>query len=69
VLLILGFIGDSMTNGPVAFACNPRNSAESNEWKVGRVIIKPEISLAWQHEFGDQSYAIISSFAKPRALT
>ena len=52
-----------MTNGPVAFACNPRNSAESNEWKVGCVIIKPEISLAWQHEFGDQSYAIVSSFA------
>jgi outer membrane autotransporter protein len=35
----------------------------SYEWKVGRVVIKPELSLAWQHEFGDQSYAIVSSFA------
>jgi fibronectin-binding autotransporter adhesin len=35
----------------------------SYEWKVGHVIIKPEISAAWQHEFGDQSYSIVSSFA------
>ena len=35
----------------------------SYDWKVGRVTIKPEISLAWQHEFGDQSYSIVSSFA------
>jgi len=35
----------------------------SYEWKLGRVIIKPEISLAWQHEYGDQAYSIISSFA------
>jgi outer membrane autotransporter protein len=35
----------------------------SYEWKVGHVIIKPEISAAWQHEFGDQSYTIVSSFA------
>jgi len=35
----------------------------SYEWKVGRVIMKPEISLAWQHEYGDQAYSIVSSFA------
>lgn len=35
----------------------------SYEWKIGRVIVKPEISAAWQHEFGDQSYSIVSSFA------
>jgi outer membrane autotransporter protein len=35
----------------------------SYDWKVGRVIIKPEISLAWQHEYGDQAYSIVSSFA------
>jgi outer membrane autotransporter protein len=35
----------------------------SYDWKVGRVIIKPEISFAWQHEYGDQAYSIISSFA------
>jgi outer membrane autotransporter protein len=33
------------------------------DWKVGSVIIRPEIDLAWQHEYGDQSYAIISSLA------
>jgi outer membrane autotransporter protein len=35
----------------------------SYEWKLGHVIIKPEISAAWQHEFGDQSYSIVASFA------
>ena len=35
----------------------------SYEWKLGRVIIRPEISLAWQHEYGDQAYSIVSSFA------
>ena len=35
----------------------------SYDWKVGHVIIKPEISLAWQHEYGDQAYSIISSLA------
>ena len=35
----------------------------SYDWKVGHVIIKPEINLAWQHEFGDQAYSIVSTFA------
>jgi outer membrane autotransporter protein len=35
----------------------------SYEWKIGRVVVIPEISAAWQHEFGDQSYSIVSSFA------
>ena len=35
----------------------------SYDWKIGRVIIKPEISVAWQHEYGDQAYSIVSSFA------
>jgi fibronectin-binding autotransporter adhesin len=35
----------------------------SYDWKVGHVLIKPEISVAWQHEYGDQSYSIVSSFA------
>jgi outer membrane autotransporter protein len=35
----------------------------SYDWKVGHVIIRPEISLAWQHEYGDQAYSIVSSFA------
>ena len=35
----------------------------SYEWKVGHVIVKPEINAAWQHEFGDQAYSIVASFA------
>jgi outer membrane autotransporter protein len=35
----------------------------SYDWKVGHVVIVPEIDLAWQHEYGDQSYAIVSSLA------
>ena len=35
----------------------------SYDWKVGHVIIIPEIRLAWQHEYGDQAYSIVSSFA------
>jgi outer membrane autotransporter protein len=35
----------------------------SYDWKVGQVTIIPEINLAWQHEYGDQSYAIVSSLA------
>ena len=35
----------------------------SYDWKVGSMIIRPAIDLAWQHEFGDQSYAIVSSLA------
>jgi outer membrane autotransporter protein len=35
----------------------------SYDWKVGHVVIKPEISVGWQHEYGDQSYAIVASFA------
>jgi outer membrane autotransporter protein len=35
----------------------------SYDWKVGQVVIKPEISVGWQHEYGDQSYAIVASFA------
>ncbi len=35
----------------------------SYDWKLGRVIIKPELRAAWQHEFGDTTYALNSSFA------
>jgi outer membrane autotransporter protein len=35
----------------------------SYDWKVGYVVIRPEISVGWQHEYGDQSYAIVASFA------
>jgi outer membrane autotransporter protein len=35
----------------------------SYDWRVGGVIVKPEIRAAWQHEFGDSSYGLDASFA------
>ncbi|MEP6672020.1 MAG: autotransporter domain-containing protein [Chthoniobacter sp.] len=35
----------------------------SYEWKVGGMVIKPELRAAWQHEFGDAAYALDASFA------
>jgi outer membrane autotransporter protein len=35
----------------------------SYDLKCGRVVIKPEVRAAWQHEYGDTNYAIDSSFA------
>jgi len=35
----------------------------SYDWKLGGIVIKPEISAAWQHEFGDSTFAIDSTFA------
>jgi outer membrane autotransporter protein len=33
------------------------------DWKVGRVLVRPEVRAAWQHEFGETQYAVASSFA------
>jgi YVTN family beta-propeller protein/autotransporter-associated beta strand protein len=33
------------------------------DWHVGHVLVRPEISVAWQHEYGDQAYSIIAGFA------
>jgi len=35
----------------------------SYDWKVGSVLIKPEIRAAWQHEYGDAAYDLTSSLA------
>lgn len=35
----------------------------SYDWKVGSVVVKPEIRAAWQHEYGDTAYDLTSSFA------
>ncbi len=35
----------------------------SYDWKIGTVLIKPELRAAWQHEYGIASYALDSSFA------
>jgi autotransporter-associated beta strand protein/T5SS/PEP-CTERM-associated repeat protein len=34
----------------------------SYDWKLGGVIVKPEIRAAWQHEYGDRSYDLSASF-------
>ena len=31
--------------------------------RAGGVVIRPEVRAAWQHEFGDSSYALESRFA------
>jgi outer membrane autotransporter protein len=35
----------------------------SYDWKMGGMVITPEIRAAWQHEYGQTQYAIASSFA------
>jgi autotransporter-associated beta strand protein len=35
----------------------------SYEWKVGQIVLIPQVSAAWQHEFGDTAYSIVSGFA------
>jgi outer membrane autotransporter protein len=33
------------------------------DWKFGGVVVRPEASLGWQHEYGDRSYSIESGLA------
>jgi autotransporter-associated beta strand protein len=35
----------------------------SADWRLGGVLIQPEIRAAWQHEYGDRSYGLEASFA------
>jgi len=35
----------------------------SYEWKIGQVTLLPQLSAAWQHEFGATTYSVVSSFA------
>jgi outer membrane autotransporter protein len=35
----------------------------SYDWKIGNVLIRPELRAAWQHEYGNSSYSIVASFA------
>jgi outer membrane autotransporter protein len=30
---------------------------------MGNVLVRPEIRAAWQHEFGDRDYSLVSRFA------
>src|SRR5207247_1953266 len=35
----------------------------SYEAKIGRVVVKPEFRVGWQHEYGDTQYAVVTRFA------
>jgi outer membrane autotransporter protein len=35
----------------------------SYDWKVGHVTIIPQISAAWQHEYGATEYSVVANFA------
>lgn len=35
----------------------------SYDWKIGNVLIRPELRASWQHEYGNSSYSIVASFA------
>jgi autotransporter-associated beta strand protein len=35
----------------------------SYDWKVGVMVVTPELRATWQHEFGQTQYAVASSFA------
>jgi outer membrane autotransporter protein len=35
----------------------------SYDLQMGHVLVRPEIRAAWQHEFGDRDYSIVSRFA------
>jgi outer membrane autotransporter protein len=35
----------------------------SYDWHVGHVVVRPELRAAWQHEFGDTEYSIVSRLA------
>jgi outer membrane autotransporter protein len=35
----------------------------SYDWKIGGVLIRPEVRASWQHEYGDSTYTIVANFA------
>ena len=35
----------------------------SYDWKIGGVIIRPELRASWQHEYGDSAYSIVANLA------
>jgi uncharacterized protein with beta-barrel porin domain len=69
---LVGF-GDFTESGSLAPLAFPDQHAESfrtafgmkasYDWKIGPIHLIPEVRLAWQHEFGDTDYSLVSSFA------
>jgi uncharacterized protein with beta-barrel porin domain len=35
----------------------------SYEWKIGSIIIIPQVSIGWQHEYGSVAYSVVAGFA------
>jgi outer membrane autotransporter protein len=35
----------------------------SYDWKIGGVLVRPELRASWQHEYGDSTYSIVANFA------
>ena len=66
-------IDDFTESGSLAPLAFPDQHAESfrtafgmkasYDWKIGPTLLIPEVRLAWQHEFGDTDYSLVSSFA------
>jgi outer membrane autotransporter protein len=71
-LALVGF-GVCTECGSLAPLAYPSQNAESfrtafgmkasYDWKIGPIHLIPEVRLAWQHEFGDTDYSLVSSFA------
>ena len=69
---LIGFDGFS-ESGSLAPLAYPSQNEESfrtaigmrglYDWKIGPIRLVPELRLAWQHEFGDTDYSLVSSFA------
>ena len=69
---LVGF-GDFTESGSLAPLAYPGQSAESfrtafgmkasYDWKIGPIHLIPEVRAAWQHEFGDTDYSLVSSLA------
>ena len=69
---LVGF-GDFTESGSLAPLAYPSQNEESfrtafgmrasYDWKIGPIRLIPEVRLAWQHEFGDTDYSLVSSFA------
>lgn len=65
-------IGDFTEHGslaPLSFRSQHQDSLRtalgmkaSYDWKLGGVVIRPEVRASWQHEYGDTAYQLDASF-------
>ena len=65
----LGSFEESGSLSPLSFPSQHQESLRtafgmkaSCDWKLGGVLIKPELRAAWQHEYGDNTYSVASTF-------